>query len=200
MQNQVKIEPDDLGNVIRVSKNNSEYGHVRITHDSVGFSASGWVNPRKLSALIHGKVEDLKDIGIAKMKTLPGKIHVKEQFEPFSEVDPDRDLKIAGDTGVVCVGVNTDTGEVDCPIYRKTFYDQTGTISDVLIPHTNSNSIKEANAAQSAADDADGSQNAVSISDEALAKIKEDIDQEEVEETVEVENEEPIEDEESFEL
>jgi len=197
MQNQVKIEPDDLGNVIRVGKN-SIYGHVRITQDSVGFSASGWVNNRKLSALIHGKVEDLKDIGIAKMKTLPGKIYIIEKFEPFSEADPNRDLKVAGETGIVCVGTNTETGEVDCPIYRKSFYDQTGTRSDSLIPHTNSENIKEANGAQSAANGADTSKNAVSMSDEDLAKIKEDIDQEDV---VEVSEEETIVDEEeSFEL
>jgi len=205
MQNQVKIAPDELGNVIRVSKNNSDYGHVRITYNSVGFSASGWVNPVNLSALIHGKVEDLNDIGIAKMETLPGKIYVREQFEAFSEVDPNRDLKIAGDTGVVCVGTDTDTGEIDCPIYRKTFYDQTGTVSDILIPHTNSDSIKKANATKSAADGADVSQNNVTITDEALANIKKGIDEEETveetqEETIVNEEETIVDEEESFEL
>ncbi len=33
----VNIQPDELGNVIRVSKNNPEYGHVRITQDRVVF-------------------------------------------------------------------------------------------------------------------------------------------------------------------
>ena len=107
------------------------------------------------------------------MKTLPGKIYIRESLEPFSADDPDRDLKIAGDTGVVCCSHGQ-------PIYRKSFYDQTGTQGDDLVPHTNGDAIKEANGASSAANNANLTKNAATISDEDLAKIKENIDDEEV--------------------
>ena len=43
MQGKVTIEPDKSGNVIRVSTNNPEYGYVRVTQESVAFTATGWV-------------------------------------------------------------------------------------------------------------------------------------------------------------
>ena len=46
---------------------------------------------------------------------LPGKIVVVESLTPFNPENPDRDLKIAGGTGVIC---RID----DQPIYRQTFY------------------------------------------------------------------------------
>lgn len=202
MQNKVTIEPDELGNVIRQSKNNPEYGHVRITQERVAFSATGWVKSSVLSTLIHGTIEDLTAIGIAKQKSLPGQIIVREGTEPFSTNDPDRDLKIAGETGVVCCS----HGE---PIYRKTFYDASGLQEDSLIPHTNGEDIKEAQGIDSAVENADDSDNAVTISAEELEKIKENIEEEEKEveeeeETEEVEEQEELEEveekDDSFEL
>jgi len=196
MKNKVTIEPDELGNVIRQSKNNPEFGHVRITQEKVAFSASGWVKSSVLSTLIHGTVEDLNAIGIAKQKSLPGQIIVREGTEPFSTNEPDRDLKIAGETGVVCCS----HGE---PIYRKTFYDASGLQEDCLIPHTNGDAIKEAQGVDSVAKDADEPDKAVTISAEDLEKIKENIEEEEkTEEVEEVEELEEVEEkeDESFEL
>ena len=139
MQSKVTIMPDDLGNVIRVSKNNSEYGHVRLTQESVTFTGSGWVKKSQRSTLIHGTVEDLTDIGIAKQTSLPGQIVIKESTDPFNSADPDRDLKIAGETGVICCA----HGE---PIYRKAFYDASGLDTDEFVAHTNGDAIREAQA------------------------------------------------------
>jgi hypothetical protein len=50
----VMVAPDDQGNVIRVSKNNPEYGHVRLTQNRVTFNTQGWVNKKVASTLIHG--------------------------------------------------------------------------------------------------------------------------------------------------
>ena len=133
------------GNVIRVSKNNPEFGHVRLVQEKVAIGNGSWVKKQNRSTLIHGTVEDLQAIGIADQKELPGQIVIREQFEPFSSDNPDRDLKIAGETGIVCVGVNQETGEVDAPIYRKTFYSMDNFEQDVLIAHTNGNAIREAN-------------------------------------------------------
>jgi hypothetical protein len=138
-ENQVTIVADDNGNVIRQSKNNPDYGFVRVTQDAVTFGPNGWVNKKSRSALILGKMEDLVDIGLDKMATLPGKIVVKESTEPFSATDPDRDLKIAGSTGIICC---TADGE---PIYRTSFYDASGLQQDSLIPHANGDAIREAN-------------------------------------------------------
>ena len=52
-------------------------------------------------------------------------------------------LKIAGDSGVTCKGVDQETGEVR-DIYRTTEYDDTGLLKDQLIPHVNGDEIKAA--------------------------------------------------------
>jgi hypothetical protein len=138
MQSKVNILADDMGNVIRQSSNNSEYAYVRLQQDRVTFGNNGWVKKSTISTLLHGKLEDLQSLNLKANATLPGKLIIKEQLEPFSNNDPDRDLKYAGDTGIICC--------VDGqPIYRKTFYVVDETAQDVLIAHNNSDAIKEAN-------------------------------------------------------
>jgi len=134
-----QVVPDAQGNAIRVSKNSPEYGYVRVIQNKVMFNATGWVSKKQLSTLVKGKVEDLQDLGFTSDTILPGNIVVMESFEPFSEKMPDRDLKYAGDTGIVCCK----DGQ---PIYRTTAYDASGELSDALIPHDNGDAIREANA------------------------------------------------------
>tara|TARA_R110002020_G_scaffold1639_3_gene7440 strand:- start:1745 stop:2341 length:597 start_codon:yes stop_codon:yes gene_type:complete len=136
----VTVAQDELGNSIRVSKNNPEFGHVRLVQEKVGFGTGGWVKKSTRSTLIHGTVEDLQAVGLGESKELPGNIVIREQLEPFSTNDPERDYKIAGDTGIICCR----DGE---PIYRKSFYSMDPTEQDVLIAHTNGNAIREANGA-----------------------------------------------------
>lgn len=138
MQSKVKVIPDENGAVIRVSSNNPEFGHVRLQQKRSTIGFNGWVRMTNLSTLLHGKVEDLQEMGMADIKELPGKIIIKESTEPFSTTDPDRDLKIAGETGIVCCV----DGE---PIYRKTFYVPTEDAEDILIAHTNGEAIRQAN-------------------------------------------------------
>jgi len=138
MQSKVNILADDMGNVIRQSTNNSDYGYIRLQQDRVTFGNSGWVKKSNVSTLLHGKVEDLTSLDFKAEDTLPGKIVIKEQLDPFSAGDPDRDYKMAGDTGIICC--------VDGqPIYRKAFYVADKTAEDVLIAHDNGQAIKEAN-------------------------------------------------------
>jgi hypothetical protein len=138
MQSKVNILADDMGNVVRQSNSNSEFGYVRLQQTRVTFGNTGWVKKSNISTLLHGKLEDLNEMGLETMGTLPGKIVIKEQLEPFNAKDGDRDYKMAGDTGVVCCV----DGE---PIYRKTFFVADATAQDVLIAHNNSQAIKEAN-------------------------------------------------------
>jgi hypothetical protein len=137
-ESQVTIVPNKLGAKIRVSANNSEYAHVLLKQEKTSISTSGWVQPIKVHALLQGKVEDIQNIGIADMDTLPGQIVVKEQLIPFDNNNPERDYKYAGNTGIVCC----QDGQ---PIYRKCFFDATMLQVDTLIPHTNGLDIKIAN-------------------------------------------------------
>ena len=111
----VTIVPDEQGNAIRVSKTNAEYAHIRLVQQKVFFNTQGWVDNKSRSTLVHGKLEDLKAMGFEPGQELSGNIVIREQTEPFNSSNPDRDLKKAGDTGIICCA----HGE---PIYRRTFY------------------------------------------------------------------------------
>ena len=182
----VTVAPDEQGNAIRVSKNNAEYAHMRITQERVDFSASGWVNRKVYSALIHGKTEDLQEMGFTSGQELPGNIVVIESFEGRQE-----DLKIAGETGIVCRGVDTETGEVR-DIYRTTRYDASGQMQSVMIPHVNGDEIREANGNTSTSNKKTISQselNEVLTKNSDKKAKKEEVVEEPVEEEVVMEDE-----------
>lgn len=128
MSNKVKVTGDEFGNVINLSENNPEYGYVRIEQQVNIVTEDGWFRPTKRSALLKGKVEDLKAGQFHIGMELPGKIIVKESLTPFNPVNPDQHLKIAGDTGIIC---RID----DQPIYRDTFYTMNPEAQDILIMH-----------------------------------------------------------------
>ena len=138
MQNKVNIVADDMGNIIRQSSKNAEFGHIRLEQQRVVFGNTGWVKSSNRSTLLHGKMGDLQNLQLNVNTPLTGKIIVKESLTPFSNNDPDRDLKMAGETGIICAV----EGE---PIYRKTFFVADATAEDVLIAHTNGDAIREAN-------------------------------------------------------
>lgn len=143
MSNKVLVAADKNGNVIGVSTNNPDYGYFRVEQQATQIDDNGWLRNAKRSALIKGKVEDLMAAGYTEGTELPGKIVVRESLQPFNPNNPDRDLKIAGDTGVIC---RID----DEPIYRQTFYTSNLNAYDELITHNNSDEIKEVQAAQKA--------------------------------------------------
>lgn len=143
MQSKVNVCADDMGNVINQSKNNSEYGYVRLQQVRVTFGNNGWVKKSNVSTLLQGKVEDLQSLNFKAGDEIAGKIVIKEQLDPFNSNDPERDYKYAGDTGIVCC--------VDGqPIYRKAMFTADTTAQDVLIAHTNGQDIKDANGTSSA--------------------------------------------------
>jgi len=138
MQSKVNIIADDMGNVIRQSNKGSEYAFVRLQQERVTFGNNNWLKKSNISTLLQGKLEDLQSLQLDQMKSIPGKIVIREQLTPFNENDPDRDLKYAGDTGIICC----QDGE---PIYRKTFFVADVNAQDVLVAHTNGSDIKDAN-------------------------------------------------------
>tara|TARA_B100001173_G_scaffold301534_1_gene302222 strand:+ start:879 stop:1463 length:585 start_codon:yes stop_codon:yes gene_type:complete len=178
MQNQVNIVADDMGNVIRQSQSNPEYGYVRLQQNRVTIGANSWVKNSNRSTLLLGKLEDLQALDLKANQTLPGKIIVKESVEPFSGNDPDRDLKYAGDTGIICA--------VDGqPIYRKSFFTADVYAEDVLVAHDNGHAIREANGmdtkvkAKSQATPAE----AFGITEEEVAEAKEEDNEDVIEDT-----------------
>jgi hypothetical protein len=143
MSNKVTVAADKNGNVIGVSANNPDYGYFRVEQSTTQINEQGWLRNVKRSALIKGKVEDLMNTNYKEGTEIPGKIVVRESLEPFNPINPDRDLKIAGDTGVIC---RID----DQPIYRQTFFTSNLNAYDELITHNNSEEIREVQTAQKA--------------------------------------------------
>jgi len=139
----VTVAADKNGNVIGISPNNPEYGWIRVEQNSRVINDRGWLRNAKRSALIKGKVEDLVDSNYKDGEEITGKIIVVESHDPFNPENPDRDIKIAGDTGVIC---RVD----DQAIYRQTFFTPNVNAQDELIMHTNAEEIKEVQSAQRA--------------------------------------------------
>jgi hypothetical protein len=140
-QGKVVVKADEHGNVIGVSKNNPEYGYIKIQQSSIQINEQGWLKSVVRTALVKGKVTDLIECNFHDNQELSGKIIVKESLIPFNQENPDRDLKIAGATGIVC---RVD----DQPIYRQTFYTQNLNAVDELITHNNIDEIKDVQLAQ----------------------------------------------------
>lgn len=139
----VVVTADKNGNVVGVSENNPEYGYVRVEQTGSFINDEGWLRISRRSALIKGLVKDLVETGFTEGQEMEGKIVVAESLTPFNSDNPERDLKIAGDTGIVC---RID----DQPIYRQTFYTTNPDAQDHFIMHTNREEIREVQAAQKA--------------------------------------------------
>jgi hypothetical protein len=125
------------GNVINKSKNNPNYGYIRVEQTRMIVDEMGFARKQTLSALISGTIETLESFGWTPGQEIEGTVVVKESMKPFNRSNPDADLKVAGDTNIIC-SVN------GAPIYRKNFYSTSITAEDVLIAHTNSAEIKAA--------------------------------------------------------
>lgn len=138
LDEKVRVTGDDLGNVIIVSENNPDWAYIRLEQVRTFINDRGFVTKKPISALLHGRVEDLLSFNWKNNQEISGKIIFIESLTPFNTKNPERDYKIAGETGILC---KVD----DKPIYRKTLYKLTTNSEDVGIAHTNSEQIKESN-------------------------------------------------------
>jgi hypothetical protein len=193
MQNQVEVLADDMGNVVRLSKNNPEYGYITLGYKSTTIGKGGWLKPRNLSTLILGNTDVLTEYAKQLGKTIPGKIVVVESFEPFNSSDPDRDLKYAGNTGIICC----QDGQ---PIYRKTEYTLDQTREDVLLDHNNGDAIRAANETAFNLVKKSKVKNATTAEAFGLKQVEDEIVDEEVVDEVETEDEVLEEEAETFDL
>ena len=139
----VVVTADKNGNVINVSENSPEYGYVRVEQNVTSVNDQGWLRLTKRTALIKGLMKDLLEVGFRAGQEMPGRIVIQETLTAFNPENPDRDLKIAGDTGVVC-------RIEDQPIYRQSYYTANPNAEDQILMHTNSDEIREVANAQKA--------------------------------------------------
>lgn len=133
----VRVIGDETGNVINQSATNPDYGYVRVESVKTTIDDNGFLRKRSISTLIQGHLTDLKSEGYFSGQELNGKIVVLESLTPFNKKNPERDIKQAGNTGIVC----TLGGE---PIYRKTLYTLSSNTEDVFIKHDNVEQIRNA--------------------------------------------------------
>ena len=123
--------------VINVSENNPEYGYVKLQQVRNVIDDNGFLRRKPVNALLPGTVEDLKSLNLFAGQALTGKILIEESLEPFNSKTPERDLKIAGSTGIVCTWNGL-------PIYRRTKFTFDSTAEDSYQKHDNVEELRAA--------------------------------------------------------
>ena len=123
--------------VINVSEN-PEWGYVRL--QQVRFlvdEKSGFLNAKTITALLPSQITSLQQANFYEGQEITGKIVVEESLTPWNKNNPDRDLKVAGKTGIVC--------RLDgAPIYRRTRFSFNEDAKDTFIQHTNVDELRSA--------------------------------------------------------
>ena len=135
MNTNVIVTGDEIGNTI-IKSSNPEYGHIRLEQSRMVVDTNGFASVKKVSALLLGTIVDLMHFDLKLGQSLEGRIMIKEALYPFNKREPERDLKIAGDSGIIC-SVNGKS------IYRKAIFSMVSTIEDVLIEHDNGSEMQE---------------------------------------------------------
>jgi hypothetical protein len=141
MNSKVIVTADATTNaVINVSENNPEWAYIRLEQVRTMIDDNGFLKRKPVSAIVPGLLTDLQASGFFAGQEIDGKIVVQESLEPFNKKNPERDLKIAGETGIVCT-----LGGL--PIYRRTIFSFNGNGTDELIKHDNVEQLRAAYAA-----------------------------------------------------
>ena len=63
MNSKVKVTADAIGNVVIPSKNNADWGHIRVQQERIVIDERGIARKKTVSALIPGLINDLKSFG-----------------------------------------------------------------------------------------------------------------------------------------
>jgi hypothetical protein len=138
MNSTVKIVADaTTGAVVRVSENNPDFASVRVEQTKMIIGNNNFIERKTVSALLQGSTTDLSLMGFYAGQELPGTIVIEESMTPFNKKTPERDLKVAGDTGIIC----TVGGQ---PIYRRAVYSSASNAQDTLIKHDNVEQLRSA--------------------------------------------------------
>ncbi len=138
MNSKVKVVANaTTGAIINVSENNPDYAYIRLEQTKAIVDDNGFLKNRTISALLQGDTQELTNLGWFVGQDLPGKICIKESLEPFNSKNPDRDLKVAGETGIICTVEGS-------PIYRKTVWDPTDSKAETFVQHDNVEELRAA--------------------------------------------------------
>ena len=131
MNNKVKVTAKD--NKVVNSKDGAEYGYIRVESTQTSFEG-GFIQTKKASALIRGKVEELKALGMKEGQELTGKIIHKESTTPSYDGQSPK--------------INPSTGEVmnnnGSPIYRESFFTANLNAQDELLANDKAEATVEA--------------------------------------------------------
>jgi len=138
MNSTVKVVADaTTGAVVRVSETNPEFASVRLEQVRTVIGNNNFIERKTVSTLLQGATADLTAMGFYAGQELPGTIVIEESMTPFNKKNPERDLKIAGETGIICsVG-----GQ---PIYRRAVFSTATNATDTLIKHDNVEQLRSA--------------------------------------------------------
>jgi hypothetical protein len=138
MNSTVKVVADaTTGSVIMVSPNNPDFACVRLEQTKIVIGNNNFIEKKTVSTLLQGSTTDLLSMGLYAGQDLPGVIVIEESLTAFNKKTPERDLKIAGDTGIVC--------SVDGnPIYRRAVYSTASNAQDLLVQHNNIEQLRNA--------------------------------------------------------
>lgn len=138
MKSSVKVVSTD-GKIIIPSPSNKEWGAIRVEQTVTEINEQGFMQERKRSSLIKGKIVDLEKLECFEGKEFPGNIvAVESTVKPFDKAEAKR----AGEKGEVL----TYGGK---PIYRQTYLDLSGKKEDKLLKHENAISEADKAAAKS---------------------------------------------------
>lgn len=138
----VTVLADQTTNAVINPSSNPEYGYVRVSQVRPMIDEkSGFLRPKLVTALIPGLITDLQLMSFYAGQQLDGKVVIEESLTPFNTKSPERDLKVAGATGIVCT--------VDgAPIYRRTKFSFDVNAQDTYVKHTNVEELRAAYALQ----------------------------------------------------
>jgi hypothetical protein len=138
MNSKVIVTADATTNsVVNVSENNPKWGYIRVQQVRTMIDDNGFLKRKSVSAIVPALLEDLQASGFFAGQQLDGKIVVEESLEAFNDKTPERDLKVAGETGIVCTFGGL-------PIYRRTKYTLDASATDTLIKHDNVEELRAA--------------------------------------------------------
>lgn len=142
MTTKVTVLADQTTNAVINLSSRPEYGYVRVSQVRPMIDEkSGFLRPKLVTALIPGLVIDLELMNFYAGQQLDGKVVIEESLTPFNNKTPERDLKVAGGTGIVC----TVGGQ---PIYRRTKFSFDANAQDTFVKHDNVDQLREAYAIQ----------------------------------------------------
>jgi hypothetical protein len=137
MNSKVIVTADATTNSVVNVSDNPEWGYLRVEQIRTMIDDNGFLKRKSVSAIVPGLLSDLQASGFFAGQQLDGKIVVEESLEPFNKKTPERDLKVAGETGIVCTYGGL-------PIYRRTKFSLDGTMQDTLIKHDNVEELRAA--------------------------------------------------------